>query len=185
MKQGIRIIAGKYKGKKLQVPISEGLRPTGDRMRETLFNWLMHDLKGARCLDAFAGSGALGFEALSRGASEVVMLENNRDIARLLKKTAVDIGGEGLSIIHQDALSYLNNCSIPFDLVFIDPPFAQSYWQPCLEILEESALLLPGAKIYLESPFEITLNEQQWERLKFKKSGQVMYALYQYNNANS
>lgn len=185
MSKGVRIIAGKYKGRRLHVPLSEGLRPTGNRMRETLFNWLMHEVRGARCLDAFAGSGALGFEALSRGAREVVLVENHRPSVQWLNKTAADLGCANAFVHHQDTLAYLHRCKEPFDLVFLDPPFAQNYWTPCIVTLIERALLVNGAKLYVESPFEISLTAPQWERLKFKRAGRVNVALYRYSNARS
>ncbi len=178
MKHGVRIIGGKYRGKKLPVPDSTGLRPTSDRMRETLFNWLMHDIQGSRCLDAFAGSGALGFEALSRGAREVVMVERSARVAAQLQKTALDLADKDVLIYRQDILKYLETAKLPFDIVFLDPPFAIHYWQKCLQKLQVNQLLVPGALVYLESPDEIQMDAQQWQCLKQKKTGQVVYALY-------
>lgn len=179
MRQGIRIIGGKYRGKKLVVPDSEGLRPTSDRMRETLFNWLMHEIVGARCLDAFAGSGALGFEAFSRGAREVIMLEHCARVAASLRKTAAELG-TGIRVHHRDALQYLEREKQPYDIVFLDPPFALNCWDKCLHTLVNYHLLAPGARVFLESPYELSLDASQWQCLKCKKAGNVVYALYQY-----
>ena len=185
MKHGVRIIGGKYRGKKLSVPDSIGLRPTSDRMRETLFNWLMYDVAGSRCLDAFAGSGALGFEAFSRGAREVVMVERSARIAAQLQKTAAELAAKDILVYHQDVLKYLETVNQSFDIVFLDPPFAINYWQKCLHKLQANQLLAPDALVYIESPDEIQMDTQRWQCLKQKRAGQVFYALYKYRETDT
>lgn len=172
----IRIIAGRYKGKKLSFPSVEGLRPTPDRIRETLFNWLMHDIRGSRCLDAFAGSGALGFEAYSRGAQHVVLIEKNLEVARNLKKFATD--EKGIIVLATSAIDYLQSQPQQFDIIFWDPPFSQPELYAAIGLLEQSNILINGGLLYVESAQEIALSSQIWQKLQFKKAGQVCYGLY-------
>ncbi len=149
----VRIIAGTLRGHRIPVAPRPGLRPTPGRSRETLFNWLRADLEGARILDAFAGSGALGLEALSRGAAEVTFIEKDRRAAQTLQETLQRLGGPQTHLKERDALAVLREAQLgPFDLVFLDPPFASSLAQAALEILCAGPLLAPGAKIYLELP---------------------------------
>jgi 16S rRNA (guanine966-N2)-methyltransferase len=178
MKQEIRIIGGQYRGKKLHFPAVEGLRPTPNRIRETLFNWLMHDIKGARCLDAFAGSGALGFEAFSRGASQVVFLENSCKVHTHLEKIIRSFNNSILKLIQTDTREYLQTSKEHFDIIFLDPPFALNYLPQCIEYLSKNNLLVSGGLIYVESATEINLNELQWQQIKLKKAGQVFYGLF-------
>lgn len=177
MKQVIRIIGGLYRGKKLHFPSVEGLRPTPDRVRETLFNWLMNDIKESRCLDAFAGSGALGLEAFSRGASNVVFLENSPKAYANLQKNINQFNSPNLKLIKGDALHFLKNSSEQFDIIFLDPPFAAEYIPQCLEEIARSTILPAGGTVYLESPKIISINENQWRQIKLKQAGQVMYGL--------
>lgn len=147
----VRIIGGLWRGRRLRFPGAPGLRPTSDRRRETLFNWLAPDLPGARCLDLFAGSGALGFEALSRGAAMVVLVEASREVAAALAENRRELAAEDRAeIVHAQAARYLGRSAQPFDIVFLDPPFAK----PVLagETLERLAAgwLAPGALVYLE-----------------------------------
>ncbi len=179
MNQTIRIIGGQYRGKKLNFPDIEGLRPTPDRVRETLFNWLMHYIRDARCLDAFSGSGALGFEAFSRGASQITLVELNNSAFRNLQKIATAFNSSKLNIVHQDACLYMQQTHAQFDIVFLDPPFSQLYLLDCIKTLEDSSLLVKNGLLYLETPEEIILNPAKWQQLKLKKSGQVVYGLYQ------
>src|SRR5690625_7049582 len=126
----IRIISGRWRGRRLKVPGLPGLRPSGDRVRETLFNWLQWDIAGARCLDLFAGTGALGLEALSRGAAKVTFVERNRKLVAALRELAASWpGGEGMEVVQGDVAGWLasqagRNHDASFDLVFIDPPFS-------------------------------------------------------------
>lgn len=179
----VRIIGGHHRGKKISFPEAEGLRPTSDRIRETLFNWLMHDIRGAHCLDLFAGSGALGFEAQSRGAAHVVFVEKNAIIYRQLQTTAATFNSTQFTILPMSAVEYLHKqqtqSTTPFDIVFMDPPFAHLELFDCVHAFEESALMKTGGLLYIESPQELTLNPQFWRLLKLKKAGQVVYGLYQ------
>ena len=179
MSQNIRIIGGQYRGKKLSFPDIDGLRPTPDRVRETLFNWLMNTIRDARCLDAFAGSGALGFEAFSRGASKVVLIEQAPAACTNLQKIALSFNSPKLSVIKKDACIYMQQTKEQFDLIFLDPPFSQNHLPECITILENSSVLAPNGLLYLESPHEISLAPEIWEQIKLKKAGQVVYGLYQ------
>jgi 16S rRNA (guanine966-N2)-methyltransferase len=178
MKQSIRIIGGLYRGKKLHFPAIEGLRPTPDRVRETVFNWLMHDIRDARCLDAFAGSGALGFEAYSRGAASVTFLETNLTAYNNLIKQCTPFDSPKLQVQKIDARLFLEQSKAHFNLIFLDPPFAKNYIPDCLEILSHSTILQSGGLLYLESPDEIMMNTSLWQQIKLKKAGQVVYGLY-------
>lgn len=178
MNQCIRIIGGQYRGKKLTFPVIDGLRPTPDRVRETLFNWLMHTIHDARCLDAFAGSGALGFEAFSRGAGSVVFIEKSHAAFAHLQKTAATFNSPKLTVLNQDACTYMQQTKAAFDVIFLDPPFSHNQLPECINTLENSPILAPGGLIYLESPHEIELNPAIWEQVKLKKAGQVCYGLY-------
>jgi 16S rRNA (guanine966-N2)-methyltransferase len=140
LKQAIHIIGGHYRGKKIQFPESTSLRPTPNRIRETLFNWLMHDIRGARCLDTFAGSGALGFEAYSRGASEVVFLEQSPLVHTCLQKNIALFQSDALSIKKTDALVYLDAIQSPFDIIFLDPPFSKEYIPQCMQLIQDNEL---------------------------------------------
>ncbi|PJD92567.1 MAG: 16S rRNA (guanine(966)-N(2))-methyltransferase RsmD [Legionella sp.] len=179
----VRIIGGTYRGKKLSFPSIEGLRPTTDRIRETLFNWLMHDIRNARCLDAFAGSGALGFEAYSRGAAKVVLIEKNPAVCHHLQQIAASFMTPQLTVIQASAIEWLTaqktNHQQQFDVVFIDPPFANLALFQCIQLFEQSSLLIEGGLLYLESPHDLNLDLRFWHLLKSKKTGQVTYALYQ------
>jgi len=147
----VRIIGGQWKRSKLPVLEAPGLRPTPDRVRETLFNWLGQDLTGWRCLDAFAGSGALGFEAASRGASDVVLLERDRHVAASLAESARRLGATALRIECAEAIAWMGR-SAPsaFDLVFIDPPFDSALALPALAAA--ARLLQPFGWLYVEGP---------------------------------
>jgi 16S rRNA (guanine(966)-N(2))-methyltransferase RsmD len=146
----VRIIGGQWKRSKLPVADAPGLRPTPDRVRETLFNWLGNDLSGWRCLDAFAGSGALGFEAASRGASEVLLLERDRRLARSLVETKERLRADTLRVENADALAWMARCpAASFELVFIDPPFESEAIVPALDAALR--VVAEGGTIYLEA----------------------------------
>ncbi|STX52528.1 methyltransferase [Legionella busanensis] len=179
MKQRIRIIGGKYRSKKLYFPALDGLRPTPDRVKETLFNWLMHDIHNARCIDAFAGSGALGFEAFSRGAAHVTLVETQADAFKNLHQIALSFKAPNLSVIHADARTFLQNIQEPVDIIFLDPPFASNYLAECLQIIAQGHCLSPKGLVYIESAKEIILDPSQWLERKSSKAGQVYYALYE------
>jgi len=146
----VRIIGGQWKRSKLPVADRPGLRPTPDRVRETLFNWLGPDLSGWRCLDAFAGSGALGFEAASRGADEVVLLERDRHLVASLNQSRERLKAQALRIESADALSWMPGCAPQrFELVFIDPPFDANLFDKALAAA--ARLVVPGGFVYLEA----------------------------------
>lgn len=177
MKQVIRIIGGHYRGKKIAFPDSAGLRPTPDRVRETLFNWLMHNIRNARCLDAFAGSGALGLEAFSRGAAEVCLIEQNQPTFKHLQTVISSFKSPQLTLINSNACDFIRQTNQVFDIVFLDPPFDTNLLSTCLTLLYERPILQPGGLVYIESPHAIELPLAQWETLKQKKAGQVVYGL--------
>ncbi|MDP3585410.1 MAG: 16S rRNA (guanine(966)-N(2))-methyltransferase RsmD [Thiobacillus sp.] len=144
----VRIIGGQYRRRLLDFPDSAGLRPTPDRVRETLFNWLGQDLPGWTCLDLFAGSGALGFEAASRGAGRVVMIERDRAALDALEKNRVVLGAKQVDILRADALAWLANSREAFDLIFVDPPFDSDLAGPVLADLARH--LKSGGQAYVE-----------------------------------
>ena len=175
----LRVIGGHYRGRRLSFPDQPGLRPTADRVRETLFNWLAPVIAGARCLDAFAGSGALGFEALSRGAAEVVMIERAAVAARQLQANARLLGAEGIHIHQADTLEWLDRSGLPFDIVFLDPPFAEGLLAPAIARLDRNGWLAAGARLYLEAPLQTGFPALPagWELIRDKTAGQVRYGL--------
>lgn len=176
----IRIISGQWRGRKLPVPDSPGLRPTTDRVRETVFNWLAPVLHGASCLDCFTGSGALGLEALSRYASEVIMLEYERNVAEQLRKNVQLLKSEQAKVIQTDSLQYLAQPGQPFDVVFIDPPFRRGMLHDCCRLLEQNNWLSAGAYIYVEAELEAgdLPVPHNWRLHREKTAGQVAYRLY-------
>ena len=148
--RAVRIIGGQWKRSKLAVADLPGLRPTPDRVRETLFNWLGHDLTGWRCLDAFAGSGALGFEAASRGADQVVLIERDRKLAGLLGEVKQRLKADTLRIENTDALAWMARCPpAAFELVFVDPPFDAGLREPAVNAA--TRILVPSGFVYIES----------------------------------
>ena len=176
----LRIIGGQWRGRKLAFPDVEGLRPSGDRVRETLFNWLNFELPGARCLDLFAGSGALGLEALSRGASCATLVEKNSTAARQLRSHCQTLNANA-EVVETDAIHWLHTVtpSAPFDVVFLDPPFAKQLLTPCCELLNRHNWLAPDACIYMECGIdESPVVPSQWQLHREKRSGQVSYRLY-------
>jgi 16S rRNA (guanine(966)-N(2))-methyltransferase RsmD len=172
----VRIIGGSWKRSKLPVADRPGLRPTPDRVRETLFNWLGQDLIGWHCLDAFAGSGALGFEAASRGAAQVVLLEADRTLARSLQATQVRLGASTVRVECADAIGWLARAPADsFDLAFIDPPFdtdlAASALPATLRLMRASAC------IYLESRRPLAAAPEGWVIHRQSRAGQVHFHL--------
>jgi 16S rRNA (guanine966-N2)-methyltransferase len=170
----IRIIAGAYRGRKLAVIDRPGLRPTGDRVRETLFNWLGQWLDGKACLDLFAGTGALGFEAASRGAARVVMVENDRAAQLALEEARRLLDARSVEIRCEDAFAYLARGTDRFDVVFLDPPFRQNALAEALERLPDR--LAEGARVYVESAEPVPAGEA-WRELRRARAGQVSYQL--------
>ncbi|HEY9043405.1 MAG TPA: 16S rRNA (guanine(966)-N(2))-methyltransferase RsmD [Rheinheimera sp.] len=178
----VRIISGQWRGRKLAVLDAEGLRPTTDRVKETLFNWLMHDIDGATVLDCFAGSGSLAFEALSRHAKSATLIEREAAQARQLQHNISKLNCNNASVVQQDCISYLNNATATqFDVVFIDPPFRKNLALPCCQLLEQYNWLTDTALIYLETEKELTIAQlpANWRLLKEKIAGQLAYRLYQ------
>lgn len=180
----IRIIAGQFRGRYISVLENESLRPTPSRVRETVFNWLQSKIVGARCLDCFSGTGILGFEALSRGAKEVTLLEKAMDMSQGLKKTRADwkVDEKQCHIVHQDALYWLSQEAqsktvIPYDVIFLDPPYGSDLLARCLDVLQNSPLLAPDAWIYVEMPARTALPSNGWTAFKSKVAGQVGYHL--------
>lgn len=148
----LRIISGNWRGRRLSVPDLPGLRPSGDRAREVLFNWLQGRVRSARCLDLFAGTGALGLEAASRGAASVVLVEQDRRLCRQLIELGEHWpGGEVLTVVQADAVRWLERADGPFDIVFVDPPFGAGLYAETLSALARRGLLAPGALVYVES----------------------------------
>lgn len=179
MKNEIRIIGGRFRSRKLKFPDVPGLRPTPDRVRETLFNWLRNDVEGARCLDLYAGSGALGFEAISRGASKVVQVERDAAVCRALERNRALLNAEALEIVQAEVGHFLAGEGQPFDLVFLDPPFHQGLIVPCCRMLEANGWLSSNAKIYLEAESNFRLDglPANWRTLRGGKAGEVGYHL--------
>ncbi len=180
----VRIIAGSLKGRRLEVMDLEGLRPTTERVRETVFNWLGAQVVGARVLDLFAGSGALGLEALSRGAAEVTLVEKDRDNAALLRQTLQSLPASvsGTATLQSgDALEYLKQ--LPqgprFDLIFLDPPFKSDLLEPAVELIVSKDLLADGGRVYVEmgaAQHKVLLGLSQ---LRANTIGQCHFALYE------
>jgi 16S rRNA (guanine966-N2)-methyltransferase len=173
----VRIIGGKWRSRIVRFPPAAQLRPTPDRVRETVFNWLGQRLDGMACLDLFAGSGALGFEAMSRGASRVVMVESDRAVARSLRDSAKLLDAEGLEVVEGDALAYLKRAPESFDVVFVDPPYASDLAMKALGRLP--AHLNPGARVYVESASPLVPPEP-WRALREDRAGAVRYALFEH-----
>ncbi len=180
----LRIIGGKWRGRKIQFPEVEGLRPSTDRVRETVFNWLSGWLQGSSCLDLFAGSGALGFEAASRGASSVVMIELNREAINGLNSAKALLDADTVSIFQTSAEDFLNQSQplVSFDLLFLDPPFAYNEISTLLNSIAHRPLLKPNGWVYLESAVnkDIVVPEN-WRLHRQKQAGQVVYRLFQLN----
>ncbi|MEX0447734.1 16S rRNA (guanine(966)-N(2))-methyltransferase [Xenorhabdus sp. SGI246] len=176
----IRIIGGKWRGRKLPVPDSEGLRPTTDRVRETLFNWLMPVIQGARCLDCFSGSGALGFEALSRYANNATLIEYDRNVAKQLSNNLALLKAENGNVVQGNTLQYLNQSGTPFDVVFLDPPFRKGMLTETIKLLETNGWLAEVSWVYVEAEAESAATEvpTNWHLHREKIAGQVAYRLY-------
>jgi len=178
----LRIVAGNWRSRLLDIVDVEGLRPTSERIRETLFNWLTPGIHGARCLDLYAGTGALGLEALSRGAANAVFVEKSSAAVEQLKKNVALLEAGGAIILNQDALDYLRSKPAEtFDLVFLDPPFAADLLEETCRLLAKQQLLADGALVYLEqdrSRAEPDLPDG-WQVRKNKTAGNVRYMLVQ------
>ena len=176
----IRIIGGQHRGRKVSI-VDNVIKPTKDRVRETLFNWLALQTEGKRCLDLFAGTGILGIEALSRGASEVAFVDHRRSILNEIQKQVLCLGLDNFRVVHSDALLFLNdpNYFQPFDLIFLDPPFGVYKIQDFLNHFESYEWLKPEGLIYYESNQKLDCKEysMSWENYKESKAGNVYYGL--------
>lgn len=172
----VRIIGGDLRSRVISFPEAEGLRPTPDRVRETVFNWLGQTLYGRTCLDLFAGSGALGFEAASRGAEQVVMVEKNPEVMRALQENLKKLGVMNISVHCRDGLEFVSHDAQQYDVIFLDPPFDNDYLPKLLEILPQR--LSANGVVYVESGERIDVSAP-WQVLKSGKAGQVHYQLLQ------
>lgn len=175
----VRIIGGDWRGRKLGFPDADGLRPTGDRIRETVFNWLATEINGANVLDLFAGSGALGLEALSRGAAQATFIETNQLAYQALIHNIGLLKANNAQVHQQTATDFLLAAETPsFDLVFLDPPFEQNVHSEIISLLHEQQIITPGGYLYIESPADTIVHlPAGWSRYREKRSGQVEYML--------
>jgi 16S rRNA (guanine966-N2)-methyltransferase len=176
----LRIIGGDWRSRCITFIDAPGLRPTPVRVRETLFNWLRDDIIASRCLDLYAGSGALGFEAASRGAKSVTQVENNALACRALKENAIALAAEQVKIVQSDVMRYLAGEAETFDVIFIDPPFAMGLAAQTCQWLEDKGWLSKHAKIYVEVESTLKLEgiPENWRLLKSKVAGEVGYHLF-------
>jgi 16S rRNA (guanine966-N2)-methyltransferase len=187
-RNSVRIIGGAWRGRKIEFPDLPGLRPTPDRVRETVFNWLQHEVTGAVCLDLFAGSGALGFEALSRGASRVIWVEKSAQAARKIEEQLARLARGAPSnarIVTRDAENWLAGAPrLKFDLVFVDPPFGEQMLPRVLTALAAGGWVDVGSLIYLECERSggMPVVPPGWELVKSKSAGEVGYHLARVND---
>lgn len=172
----VRIIGGEWRSRMVRFPPAAQLRPTPDRVRETLFNWLGQRLHGLECLDLFAGSGALGFEAASRGAAAVTLVERDREVAKHLRASAAALGAARVRVVEGDALAFLARDTARYDVVFVDPPYASGMAVTVLGRL--APRLKPGARVYAESA-EALEPGPAWRAVREGRAGSVRYALYE------
>ncbi|NBX44609.1 MAG: 16S rRNA (guanine(966)-N(2))-methyltransferase RsmD [Gammaproteobacteria bacterium] len=198
--QSVRIIGGAFRGRRLRFPKGTTVRPTPDRVRETVFNWLAPYLPGARVLDAFAGSGALGIEALSRGAAEVVLLDRDARCVTAIAEhlQAWQVEPTRYHVQGADSIEWLSrgptsgrsgDARGPFDIVFLDPPFDRDLWSAAIRALEQGANFAPQALVYLETPSAApavlaSLDTTRWESLRSRVAGEVGYHLYRHAQVN-
>ena len=183
-RNSVRIIAGAWRGRRVHFPDVPELRPTPDRVRETLFNWLQHSISGARCLDLFAGSGALGLEALSRGARDVVFVEQFQLAARSVEEQLIRFGGAARGrVMTMGAARFLRTPAEPFQIVFLDPPFGKDALAEYVPLLDQGNWLAAGSLVYLENErlAGVPAIPQHWELLKSKSAGEVGYHLARVN----
>lgn len=177
----LRIIGGSWRSRKITFPAIEGIRPTPDRVRETLFNWLAADIRGACCADLFAGSGALGLEALSRGARQCVFIDSAPAAIRSLSQQAEELGATERALFHAETSErYLLVAEETFDIVFIDPPYHQGLVAPTVSALDQRGLLAEQAWVYIETAVDEALPPlpDQWELHRDKQAGDVAYRLF-------
>lgn len=188
----VRIIGGEFRGRKItfsEFSPDAALRPTPDRVRETLFNWLMPIIVGADCLDAFGGSGILSFEAVSRGTNHVTLIENCPKTLKEIQQNRVrlKIAEQKIQLLCQDTLEYLAKTSQTFDVIFLDPPFQKNLLYPAIQLIAERQLLRPDGLVYVESGerFSEEMISENWEFFRSKKAGNVYYGLVKGNHACS
>lgn len=178
----LRIIGGEWRGRKLRFPDAPNLRPTPDRVRETIFNWLAPMIHGARCLDLFAGSGALGLEALSRGAGFTTFVDSHKKVTQALQSHLELLNANDSADVRQmDGVKFLKEPATKYDLVFLDPPYHLDFMQKVVPLLESNAWLNENAMLYLETEKRQSLPElpNNWKKLKEKTAGEVNYFLFQ------
>jgi 16S rRNA (guanine966-N2)-methyltransferase len=183
-RNSVRIIAGAWRGRRVHFPDVPELRPTPDRVRETLFNWLQNSISDSRCLDLFAGSGALGLEALSRGAKGVVFVEQFQAAARSLEEQLVRFGGTAKGrVMAMGAARFLRTAPEPFQIVFLDPPFGKDALAEYIPMLDQGNWLAVGSLVYLENErvAGVPAMPEHWELLKSKSAGEVGYHLARVN----
>ena len=174
----VRIVGGTLRGSRLDVLAAAGLRPTPDRVRETLFNWLAPVVAGARCLDLFAGTGALGIEALSRGAASVDFIESDARVADALRANLTRLK-QVASVQRTDSLQFLAQSTSRYDIVFLDPPFSAALWEPVAQALEADTRLQADAWIYVETPVQsVCALPENWAVHRDGRAGSVRFALY-------
>ncbi len=175
----VRIIGGRWRRRRIRVPDAPGCRPSPDRIRETLFNWIAADLPGARCLDLFAGTGVLGFEAASRGASRVVLVERDPAVAAHLREQAAQLAAEAVEVICVDAQAWLQTVHEVFDLVFVDPPHGAVDVAALLLRLQHSGALAAHARVYVEGPADapVPMLPATWESIREQRAGRLRYHL--------
>jgi 16S rRNA (guanine966-N2)-methyltransferase len=177
----LRIIGGTWRSRRIRFPVEAGVRPTPDRVRETLFNWLQDVIAGARCLDLFAGSGALGFEALSRGAAQVTFVDEDVRIIQQLESNFALLEVENAQAVWSDAMEFIaSTVDGPFDIVFLDPPYRLHLLSECARRLEQHQRLAAPAWIYTEADSRepLPVMPEQWRLVRDKVAGQVAYRLY-------
>lgn len=175
----LRIIGGTWRGRKIRFADIPGIRPTPDRVRETLFNWLAPAIRGSRCLDLFAGSGVLGLEAASRGAGDVVMVDASREAVSLLREQVSVLQAHRVQVIQGLAEKYLGGAVTPFDIVFLDPPFGKGLLEPVMQQLATGGWLTDPAWIYIEAERnqELLHYPDDWQEYRSRVAGQVSYRL--------
>jgi 16S rRNA (guanine966-N2)-methyltransferase len=177
----LRIIGGIWRSRQIKFNDTPGLRPTPSRVRETLFNWLQVDVVNSCCLDLYAGSGALGFEAASRGAKSVVQVENNLKACQKIQENITALAANQITLVTNDVVRFLQSQAEKYDLVFLDPPFGQNLIAPNCRLLEQSGCLADYAKIYIEAEKQLHLADipSNWQLLKSQTAGEVGFYLFQ------
>lgn len=180
MSNKLRIIGGEWRSRVITFPDAPGLRPTPARVRETLFNWLQPHIIASRCLDLFSGSGALGFEAASRGAKLVTQVENAPTACAALRSNAQLLKAEHVQLVAQDVMQFLQQPAEAYNLIFLDPPFSSQLTQPVCQLIEQQGWLAPQGLCYVEIPAKTPLLDMpsNWQQIKHKVAGDVGYALY-------